>query len=899
VSGGLIGRESESATLRALVAPGGPPRFVLVEGEAGIGKTSLVEAVVGAGPVRRTQGVEEGGPPFWAWRGLTPEVRPDEAADRFALVAAIREVLAEGALLVLDDVQWADEASLRVLRQLLRDPECRGLVCVATRRTGAAGEGWARVGADLLAGPRVERVALGGLSDESAALLLRESGCAPGEVDAAVRAGGGNPLYLRELARLPPGERSWGSLGEIIAARVRRVAPPAQRLLRAASLLAEDFELAVAARLLDEPVLACLPAVTEATAAGLLRDGGDGRFRFHHGLVRTVLAAQTPLQEAVVLHGRAAEALEDLHRADLARVSADIARHRAAVAVTGDRAPAVAWARRAAEDARRELAYEDAARLYTSALTCGGATLAVLERGRLLLARAGAQLAAGRFAAALQDSREAVALAPELAAEAALTCEATGNHDWDRTVRDWCTQALAGTVEPVPRARLLARLAECVFYLGDVAGSAAPATEALALVAPDPSAPEPDGAAEALVAALRARQLTWTGPEFSAERAGLAARMTALGERLGRPDVEMWGRLWAIDVHWERGELAEIESVLPRLRWCVERRRSPVAGWHLLTTRAALAQARGELPTALALGDEAFRLVGGAEHPAAAGGRHSLLGAIGHHLGYPPEAAVIDDVDLGDVRANLFLRLGPATILLETGRPDEAAHLYRLTGRPWEWEVPPYFAVLARSVGATLAARLGPREDVEFFRSALLPHRDMHVVASAGTASYLGPVDLPLGRCAAALDDLDAAADHLTRALATCERIGAPGFAVESACELAEVRRRQGRDPAPLLARARPSAERLGMRPWTERIDGLLGGRSGPLTAREEEVAALVAQGLSNREIAARLVLSERTVGNHVQHILTKLGVPNRGRVAAWMSSRLSSSPDVPRSGSA
>jgi non-specific serine/threonine protein kinase len=56
--------------------------------------------------------------------------------------------------------------------------------------------------------------------------------------------------------------------------------------------------------------------------------------------------------------------------------------------------------------------------------------------------------------------------------------------------------------------------------------------------------------------------------------------------------------------------------------------------------------------------------------------------------------------------------------------------------------------------------------------------------------------------------------------------------------------------------------------------------REGPLTARETEVAALVVDGRSNREIAALLIISERTVENHVSHILNKLEVDSRGQLA-------------------
>lgn len=124
--------------------------------------------------------------------------------------------------------------------------------------------------------------------------------------------------------------------------------------------------------------------------------------------------------------------------------------------------------------------------------------------------------------------------------------------------------------------------------------------------------------------------------------------------------------------------------------------------------------------------------------------------------------------------------------------------------------------------------------------------------------------------------------------MATSERIGAPGFAVEAAYELAAVRlRRREPDTARrLLTLSRAGAERLGMTPWVARIDARLGGGAGPLTAREREVADLVALGRSNREIAAELVLSSRTVGNHVQHILTKLGFGNRSQITAWVVAR-------------
>jgi DNA-binding NarL/FixJ family response regulator len=59
-------------------------------------------------------------------------------------------------------------------------------------------------------------------------------------------------------------------------------------------------------------------------------------------------------------------------------------------------------------------------------------------------------------------------------------------------------------------------------------------------------------------------------------------------------------------------------------------------------------------------------------------------------------------------------------------------------------------------------------------------------------------------------------------------------------------------------------------------------GAAPRLTAREQEVAVLVAQGLSNREIADRLTITERTAENHVRHVLARLGFRSRAQIAAW-----------------
>jgi DNA-binding NarL/FixJ family response regulator len=115
------------------------------------------------------------------------------------------------------------------------------------------------------------------------------------------------------------------------------------------------------------------------------------------------------------------------------------------------------------------------------------------------------------------------------------------------------------------------------------------------------------------------------------------------------------------------------------------------------------------------------------------------------------------------------------------------------------------------------------------------------------------------------------------------------GFRVEATCELAMTLARAG-DPAAayrLAEEARPLAAALGMTPWLARLAALAPGTyNDPLTARERQIAGLVAEGLSNRGIADRLVISERTAQNHVQHILVKLGFSSRAQIAAWATQR-------------
>jgi len=150
-----------------------------------------------------------------------------------------------------------------------------------------------------------------------------------------------------------------------------------------------------------------------------------------------------------------------------------------------------------------------------------------------------------------------------------------------------------------------------------------------------------------------------------------------------------------------------------------------------------------------------------------------------------------------------------------------------------------------------------------------------------------GSARLPLGIGAAALDRLDEAVDHLRAAVDIGLRENLPPAVATARYHLARTLLRRGdtAEAGALAADAETQAAALGMKPLRVAAAALLPDRAkGPLTRREQEVAALVARGLTSRAIAADLYLSERTVETHVQHILTKLGLSNRTQIATWVA---------------
>ena len=349
----MLGRDGELEVLTGLArdAASGRGRLVLIEGEPGIGKTSLLRAFLadatGLLP-RAVTGTAEEFDQRLPFATVATCLEPLEASDRRAaeVLALIRGVAAEypvvesvlalvegwcaaGPVAVaVDDLHWADSASVLLLHRLGRVAGQLPLLLVAVRRSGAGGPDTEALARTWL-GHGAGQIVLGPLPDAAVNQLVADlAGGRPGPVLRGLVSGAaGNPLYIQELVgglaqglRLRSAGREIDvdasndhlgvspTLGAAIARRLEFLSAGTRELLRVAGLLGSAFAVADVAAVLGRPVTEVLGQVAEATSADVLI-ALPGRLEFRHPLVRVVLADSLPSSARQALHGQIAQAL--------------------------------------------------------------------------------------------------------------------------------------------------------------------------------------------------------------------------------------------------------------------------------------------------------------------------------------------------------------------------------------------------------------------------------------------------------------------------------------------------------------------------------------------------------------------------------------------------------------
>ncbi len=831
---------------------------------------------------------------------------PEERFSRYEdVTSAIAETGTERpTVVVIDDAHWADEPSLLLLRHVANRVADLPLVVIMTARDV---EPQSTLRSHLAGLVRVSGAApldLRGLAEEDVRnqlSLVVDVGVADDRAPEVADVTGGNPFFVRELARaLADGTWTRGAppatVRDLVVARLRAVSADCRNFLEVAAIVGRHFSLLVVAAALGRSDIGLLDVADEAIGYGLIDRTGDdiGSYRFVHALTRDAVESSLDSGRRIALHRAVAVAIEATYARDLTEHLADLARHWAHVAPFGAAATARAWAVRAGDEAVRRLAYEEGVRLYRIAQHLLVTEVTDAERCELALKLARAAYFSGDLASTVAAARAAAddaraAADARLLAESALTVEAAPDATVNATARDLADEALAAlnrdrVDDPALRARLHALQSHLAFYAGDRAATDSRSRTSLDLA-------RESGDDRALVEALRARQEALPGPAGRAERDQLADEMATAAQHIGRPRAEMWGRLWRVEVLSERGEFAAADRLLPDLGRVVRRVGGPVTGWLHDRAAAGIAQALGRYEEADQLSRRAFAQMRGREPAPAHGAFMALQTALSRHRGPVDDVVALARGEWSSPeRFRVMGRMTRAYQLTLAGFTDEADAIVAEAGRVDDWDLPAFFVVPALARAGFIAAALDRVADLQLILDRLSAFRGEHATASG--VAYDGPVELTLGIGRAKLGDVEGAVEDLRIAIARAEAAGSPGFVAEAQFHLATTLASRDALEAKTIAEiARRSAQAIGMAAYLQPIAELLAwldgtSRADILSAREDEVARLVAEGLTNREITQRLFISERTAQNHVQHILTKLDFTSRAQIAAWVTAQ-------------
>jgi DNA-binding CsgD family transcriptional regulator len=748
----------------------------------------------------------------------------------------------------------------------------------------------------------VEVVRLGPFAVSEVAAVLAGAGQVdptwPGYVH---RRTGGNPLYVRELARVLTQQGVLAGpardlplpteLCRLIGYRLDRLSKDCQRLLGVCSAIGDEVDAGLldqVADLLPGPVA---PLLAEAVSAGVLVEDprAPAVLRFSHAVVREARYGSLDRVERLAVHRRIAEALEAGNPGD--ERAGERARHRirAAVDPAGRHLAALAC-RGAAEAARRRRAVDEAQHWYTHALELWSTDEDDPGRAALLVDAAEAAYCVGLIAQALTRCTAAADVAerigrPDLVAAAALVVRGIGGSPLNAAIVRLCERARAvlPDADVAGHAQLLAQQAFATSEVADAKAAELLSARALALA-------ERSADPDALVAALHARHQVLVGLAHVAQRLRLGTRMRALAPATERPDAALWGHLWRIEAQFQLGAVEALDAELRELAELADQRGGPLPRWHLRRAQAARAIMDGRFADAARLADEARDVAAQIQDESA---QYLYYAQVSDLLRLTGQ---FDELRPRIVEVATALPLpvawaGVSQFLLQAGDREAAVELYERAraALPTLPRNTRWFPTVALT--AAVAAQLGDAETGTRCYELLRPDARYFVNSAVGT---YGAVSRILGEVALALGRLDEADLLLGKAVRMETRIGALPFAVLAQLSHATVLARRDaagdRDRAGRLAeRAGRTARRLGMVPAADRAAAVAAGLAATaraaqphLTAREREIAALVAQGLANRAIAGKLVLSERTVEAHVRSILAKLGMSNRTQVAAW-----------------
>jgi ATP/maltotriose-dependent transcriptional regulator MalT len=930
----MVGRVADLAVLRDALKQtrSAEPSTVLVGGEAGVGKTRLVEefckAAAADAQVLTGQCLELGeeglpfapfvsalrkvvsvdGPAVFEGRErefarLLPELGPPPDADEvrrgylFELVAGLFARLSERQplVLVLEDLHWADASTRDLIGFLVRSGRLPHVLIVATYRTDELHRGHPLRGflAELDRVRGVQRLELDRLDrDGTAEMLAQLHGTEPDPttVDTIAERTQGNPFFIEQFAMSadPACGDIPGSLRDLLLSRVDQLPEPAQRVLRMAAVGGTRFGHELLTRVAGIEEADLESAMRAIVAAQLVVVDPDGGYEFRHALVREAVHDDLLPGEHARLHARYAQVIEtEPGLVPIGRVPAEVAHHWHAA---HDFPRALVTAKRASEDAGRRYAYAEQTRLLERVLTLweqvpdAGERLGI-DHLDLLELTALSAIDSGDYTRALSLTRAALA-------------------DFD------------AAAQPVRAARLLVRRSKLLYNQGKSNG-VPEAREAYRLLRSAPSTSE----RATLLADVAYALAGFDG----AEAARIAEEAKTSAVELGDVAAEVaatitFGRVCA-------GQLPA-EDGLPPMQDAAARARD-------IDDLPSLARAQ------VNISDSLFEL-GRYEESAAAAAegvpyadRVGVSRTTGVYLlaNYAEALIALGRWDEADARLADAARLDPPGTLavpwlrlrarVRLARGHEAAgplvaRAVEFLGRPFLNEE---FRLALQELRVVAALQSGdPAVALAAARTALaepaIPARPRYgwpVLAAAATAvdrtpdpelrarivelAAATPANYPAERAYAAQVEatLDGGPARWRDAVRAWRADGQRYEIAQALLGLAAAAAGAGDRAiaAEAIEEAMAVAHALGALPLADSADTLarrIGVRSGShpaaatteiLTSREREVLRLVAEGQSNSRIAETLYISPKTASVHVSRIIAKLEVSNRGEAAA------------------
>jgi DNA-binding SARP family transcriptional activator len=820
----FVGRDDELAVLGAAWdrAASGARHVVVVTGEAGIGKTRLAteaarrvsaqgglvlfgrcdeEAIVPYQPIVEALDGYVAATPGDELPAMDEPARAELAAvlpsldrpragvgpdGRARLFDAVTTLVASAAadrpvLLVLDDLQWADDDTLLLVRHLLRRAGDAPVLVVAISRVHDVAPG-SVLGDVIHALDRdgwVRRLPLSGLDESDVRALVRRSVPTPRDHAALTRRlvaeTAGNPFLVIEMLRTPLDATDAPipvGVQELVAGRLGRLGDAATDLLRAAAVAGTSFELDLVAAAAGLDEAATLDGLDAALGSGLVTEETAEHYRFPHDIVRRTVVAQLSGARRRTLHARLADAIESRRTDRLHAYTAILAHHTSAAAGPGGDRRAVRWSRAAAGQATERRALVEAVRLERQALAHVPADDGS-QRAEVLTDLAMALLAAGDPGGE-PTLIEAAAVARrhgrfDVLARAAL---ALADRSWERPeLRTDAGALVEATLDSFRPADEDGRLVQARL-------------QARAVALAGSRGPRP---ADDALRALRRRLDALGGPDQLDERIALANDLAVLADAAGDAAsavVAAHERAMAATL---AGDDETAQACLRVIEEAAAKTDDQVATALAAEHEAATAAMTGHFDDALVAVDAAVRahsLVDGPEAAAVVARRHRTVLAwmLGSPAALPADpgpaegAAVAGDAALehlvrGDAdRARLVARdLVAGVRPLPPG--DERLH--------------------ALGVLALVAADIREAALVDSVRALLAPHADL--TCGIGYRTFAGVAAFHLGRLAAATGDWADAERHMLVALRRFSALQARPWVAFTQNVLADVLEARGR----------------------------------------------------------------------------------------------------------